>query len=232
MKNMLRVREIFLTLQGEGRHSGSRAVFVRLAGCNLWTGRDEDRNKGKGACSKWCDTDFFRGDWLSVDDVLEQMALAWGGVPDPRCVITGGEPLLQLMGTSPHPLLARLASKGWHVAVETNGTRPVPPRKFDWVCVAPKMGATLSSDALRAANEIKVVLPGAIDRDWTEDELLAIQAQVPRDTLLYVQPLDAAGVDARSLMVNVDPVGRCLQWVHAHPEWRLSLQTHKLLGLP
>jgi len=235
------IKEIFDSLQGEGARAGTRAIFVRFAGCNQWSGRAEDRNIGPGACARWCDTNFQGGDRLTADALLARMDDAWPrGVPR-WCVVTGGEPLLQLDAA----LVDALRDDGWKVAVETNGSI-APPQpvlaRLNWVTVSPKHGSLF---ALRDGNELKVVLPGAVPGEpgWTDDELLALEA---RGTFYYryVQPQDPVDPETvegsylhrkmpmSSAQVQWEAnVARCIAFVRAHAGWRLSLQSHKFVGL-
>ena len=207
-----RVKELFYTLQGEGRHAGRAAVFCRFAGCNLWSGREEDRATAR---CRFCDTDFVGTDgpgggrFATPGDLAAAVAGAWPGDAGgtPFVVFTGGEPLLQL----DEPLIAATHAAGFEVAVETNGTRPAPPG-IDWVCVSPKAGAEL---ALRSGDELKLVFP----QPGAEPERFAGLAF----GYFYLQPMDGPDA-ARNTRLAVD---YCL----AHPQWRVSLQTHKLLGI-
>ncbi|HXE57276.1 MAG TPA: 7-carboxy-7-deazaguanine synthase [Gemmatimonadales bacterium] len=210
-----RVKEIFYTLQGEGARAGRPAVFCRFAGCNLWTGREEDRAR---AVCRFCDTDFVGtdgpggGKYATAEALAEAVAAAWPAGAHPRArryvVCTGGEPLLQLDA----PLVAALHAAGFEVAVETNGSRPAPPG-LDWICVSPKAGADL---VLTAGDELKLVFP----QPGAEPE----RFRDLRFTHLFLQPMDGPDRERNTALA----VRYCL----AHPEWRLSLQTHKLLGIP
>lgn len=232
--NTFAVKEVFLTLQGEGVNTGRRAVFVRFSGCNLWSGRDtpEDRSKGRGACARWCDTDFFKGEAIGASELIARMESEWGGDSVHKfCVLTGGEPLLQLGDDAGVLFLVELTRRGWTVAVETNGTiSRRPDAQIDWMCVSPKRGLVLAEGILEGANEVKVVLPGGVgvDRDWLPQELEWIEAKAS-GAALWVQPLDydnpLQGVTREST------IRRCLDWVHSHPKWRLGTQVHKALGL-
>jgi 7-carboxy-7-deazaguanine synthase len=207
------VKEIFYTLQGEGAHTGRPAVFCRFAGCNLWTGRNEDR---EAAVCRFCDTDFVGSDgpgggrFASAEELAAAINEQWpkGQRARPFVVCTGGEPLLQM----DDDLVRALHKAGFAVAVETNGTRPAP-EGIDWVCVSPKAGAPL---AIRSGDELKVVFPQeGIDPANLED--LDFQH-------FYLQPMDGPERDASTRAA----VAYCL----ANPVWRLSLQTHKYLGIP
>ncbi len=205
------VKELFYTLQGEGMHAGRPAVFCRFAGCNLWTGREQDRAI---ATCRFCDTDFVGigpdgGRFASATELAEAVAHRWpsGGEGRPYVVCTGGEPLLQLDA----PAVAAFHQLGFEVAVETNGTQPAPPG-LDWICVSPKANAPL---VLTTGDELKLVYP----QDDAPPERFAALAF----RHFSLQPMDGAQTAA-----NTDAaVAYCL----AHPQWRLSLQTHKHLGL-
>jgi 7-carboxy-7-deazaguanine synthase (Cx14CxxC type) len=206
------VKECFLTLQGEGVQAGSRAVFLRFAGCNLWTGREQDR---AAAQCNFCDTDFVGtdgeggGKFQSADDLASRVEVLWGGDPDHRLVvITGGEPMLQL----DEALVEALHARGFRVAVETNGTLPAVAG-LDWICVSPKAGTDVVQ---RKGDELKLVWPQkGIDpaelESWDFDHFL-------------VQPMDCeAAQQAKEAAVRL---------AMERPRWRLSLQAHKVLGLP
>ncbi len=205
------VKEIFYTLQGEGMHAGRPAVFCRFAGCNLWTGREQDR---ASATCTFCDTDFVGvgpdgGRFASAEALADAVAARWPapGAGRPYVVCTGGEPLLQLDAAA----VDALHRAGFEVAVETNGTQPAPPG-IDWICVSPKANAALQ---LLRGDELKLVYP---------------QPEAPPERFaglafrhFSLQPMDGAHVEANTAAA----VAYCL----AHPQWRLSLQTHKVLGL-
>lgn len=207
------VKELFYTLQGEGAQTGRAAVFCRFAGCNLWTGREEERPT---AVCNFCDTDFVGTDgpgggrFASADALADAVLAAWprgaGGVPYVVC--TGGEPLLQLDA----PLVDALHHRGIAVAVETNGTQE-PPAGLDWICVSPKAEAPL---VLTAGNELKLVYPQPLAMP-ERFEALAFDH-------FYLQPMD--GPDREG---NTEAA---LRYCLAHPRWKMSLQTHKLLGIP
>ena len=205
------VKEIFYTLQGEGRNSGRAAVFCRFAGCNLWSGREEDR--AEAVCT-FCDTAFVGMDGLrggryaDADALAEVIAAAWEGGEGPRmAVLTGGEPLLQLDTA----LIGALHARGFEIAVETNGTIEPPPG-IDWLAVSPKaLPLTITR-----GDELKLVYPNPrIEPEEVED--LAFDH-------LLLQPLDGPDVAANTRAA----ADYCL----AHPRWRLTLQTHKAVGLP
>jgi 7-carboxy-7-deazaguanine synthase (Cx14CxxC type) len=212
------VKELFYTLQGEGAHTGRAAVFCRFTGCNLWTGREVDR---PSAVCQFCDTDFVGTDGpgggrLASAEALADAALrTWqqgaGAAGRPFIVCTGGEPLLQI----DEPLLAALHARGFEIAVETNGTQlpPAGRERLDWICVSPKAGSEL---VLRAGDELKLVYP----QPGAEPERFA---GLPFRHF-FLQPLDGPQRHAHTEAA----VRYCL----THPGWRLSLQTHKLLGIP
>jgi 7-carboxy-7-deazaguanine synthase len=207
------VKEIFLTLQGEGMQAGRRAVFLRFSGCNLWTGREQDRS---AADCTFCDTDFVgmdgeNGGRYEAEALAQRVAELWGapaGADGRLVVVTGGEPLLQLDAA----LIDALHGRGFEVALETNGTIPAPPG-LDWICVSPKAGTEVVQ---RSGNELKLVWPQsgmdpATLAAWSFDHFL-------------IQPMDCAARD-EALRASID-------LVMSDPRWKLSLQTHKLLGLP
>ena len=207
------VKEIFYTLQGEGANTGSPAVFLRFAGCNLWSGREEDR---ASAVCRFCDTDFVGTDgpgggrFAGADSLADAVLAVWpAGFESHRFVVcTGGEPLLQL----DEHLIDALHIRRFRVAVETNGTQPVP-HGVDWVCVSPKAGAPL---VVERGNELKLVYPQAGAEPEHYEAL-----DFPH---FFLQPMD--GPDrARNTELAV-------AYCRAHPRWRLSLQTHKLIGIP
>ncbi len=205
------VKEIFYTLQGEGFHAGRPAVFCRFSGCNLWTGREEDR--ATAVCT-FCDTDFVGvgpdgGKFATAEALADAVAARWpaGAGGTPFVVCTGGEPLLQLDA----PAIAALHARGFEVAVETNGTQPIP-EGLDWVCVSPKAGAAM---AVTGGDELKLVFP----QDVAPPERFA---GLPFRHF-FLQPMDGPAVEA----ATTGAVAYCL----AHPQWRLSFQTHKALGI-
>jgi 7-carboxy-7-deazaguanine synthase len=209
------VKEIFYSLQGEGANTGRPAVFCRFAGCNLWSGREEDRAT---AICRFCDTDFVGtngsggGRFASASALAQAVAAMWPTQPSPRShrfvICTGGEPLLQL----DENLLAAFHDRGFEVAIETNGTR-LPPPGIDWICVSPKARAPL---VLRSGDELKLIFPQA-GAEPERFEHLDFHN-------FFLQPLDDP---ARAWNTQL-AVRYCLE----HPQWRLSLQTHKLLGIP
>jgi Organic radical activating enzymes len=207
---MYTVKEIFYTLQGEGANAGRPAVFCRFSGCNLWTGRESDRAT---AVCDFCDTDFVGvgpdgGKFAMADDLAGAVAAKWPKADGRRLVVcTGGEPLLQLDAAAVDALHAR----GFEVAVETNGTQ-TPPPGLDWICVSPKARADL---VLRGGNELKLVFPQP-GMDPSQFESMAFDE-------FFLQPMDGPDQAANTRAA----LGYCL----AHPRWRLSIQTHKLLGI-
>ena len=207
------IKEIFYTLQGEGAHAGRPAVFCRFAGCNLWSGREEDRAT---AVCRFCDTDFVGTDGIGGGKFAAPADLAavidglWpAAYPASKFVVfTGGEPLLQLDGD----LIDAIHACGFTIAIETNGTLPVPAG-VDWICVSPKAGAALT---VRTGNELKVVVP-QIGQDITQYESLAFDH-------FFVQPMDSPAQETNTrLAIDV---------CRNNPKWKLSLQTHKLLHIP
>jgi 7-carboxy-7-deazaguanine synthase len=208
-----KVKEIFYTLQGEGAHAGRAAVFCRFTSCNLWTGREADRER---AICKFCDTDFVGidgqggGRFADADALAEAVASKWpmNGGGRPMVVCTGGEPLLQLDVEAIDAFHAR----DFYVAVETNGT-VAPPPGIDWLCVSPKVGSKL---VVEKGQELKFVVPqGGVDP--TAFEHLEFES-------FRVQPMDGPDTAANTDLA----VKFCLD----HPRWQLSLQTHKFLGIP
>jgi 7-carboxy-7-deazaguanine synthase len=205
------VKEIFMTLQGEGAQAGRAAVFCRFAGCNLWSGREQDRQSAK---CRFCDTDFvgtdgtLGGRYASAEALADAISGQWSGRDlDRFTVLTGGEPLLQLDTA----LIAALHARGFAIAVETNGTL-APPDGLDWICVSPKAGAEL---VIRAGDELKLVYPqdGAAPDDFADLSF----------TRFSLQPMD--GPEIR------ENTARTIDYCLRHPKWRLSLQTHKTLGI-
>ena len=205
------VKEIFLTLQGEGAHAGRASVFCRFAGCNLWSGREADRH---AAICKFCDTDFvgtdgtLGGRYASAADLADTIAAQWRATVDNRYVVlTGGEPLLQVDAD----LVDALHARGFEIGVETNGTI-APPEGLDWICVSPKGGSEL---VLRHGHELKLVYPQALAAPETF-EGLAFER-------FSLQPMDGPEVAQNT--------ARAIDYCLHHPQWRLSLQTHKTLGI-
>ncbi len=209
------VKEIYYTLQGEGAQTGRPAVFLRFAGCNLWSGREEDRSE---AVCKFCDTDFFGtdgpggGKFATAADLADAVANTWpraaSVISKPFVVCTGGEPLLQL----DQPLIGAMHQRGFEVAIETNGTLPAPPG-IDWICVSPKAQARLVQIT---GHELKLVYPQS-GLDPASFEGLGFAD-------FSLQPMDGPEPEENTELA--------IQYCLAHPRWRLSLQTHKLLGIP
>ena len=209
------VKEIFYTLQGEGANSGRAAVFCRFAGCNLWSGREQDR---ANAVCRFCDTDFRGtdgeggGKYRTAAELADKIAETWphcaGNATRPLVVCTGGEPLLQL----DECLVAAFHEHGFRVAVETNGTRRTPPG-LDWVCVSPKADTDL---AIRSGDELKLVYP---QREAPPEHFEGLDF-----THYFLQPMDGPAL--------VENTRRCVAYCKAHPQWQLSLQIHKVLGIP
>ena len=205
------VKEIFLTLQGEGAHAGRAAVFCRFSGCNLWSGREQDR---ASATCQFCDTDFvgtdgtLGGRYATADQLAEIIAGQWTGDNTNRYVVlTGGEPLLQVDDA----LVDALHARGFEIGVETNGT-VAPPQGLDWICVSPKAGADL---VVREGHELKLIYP----QEAAAPEAFAGLA-FERFSL---QPMDGPDV--------IENTARAIEYCLAHPQWRLSVQTHKSLGI-
>jgi 7-carboxy-7-deazaguanine synthase (Cx14CxxC type) len=205
------VKEIFLTLQGEGSHVGRPAVFCRFAGCNLWSGREQDRHR---AVCHFCDTDFVGTDgtkggrYRTARDLAVAIEAEWAaGERNRFCVLTGGEPLLQV----DDDLVFELHERGFEIAIETNGTL-VPPSGIDWICVSPKSTSDL---AILKGNELKLVYPQA---DAPPEKF----AQLSFENFL-LQPMDGPDV-----AVNTQ---RAIRYCLDNPQWRLSVQTHKHIGI-
>ena len=244
------IKDVFLTLQGEGLRAGAKSVFVRMTGCNLWSGNPAHRASGAGPCAQWCDTDFFKGEMIELAALRERMESLWPGASPRWCVITGGEPALQVDDA----LVTALHANGWRIAVETNGTIVNPALSAcDHICVSPKRGTAWRT--LGIAHEIKVILPGAADRSqgWTDAELEEIEQlalAAPERPALFVQPQDPileGIVLEQSLLKHTvdlgfqrdalerayrDNLDRCTQWVLHHDRWRLSAQVHKYVRIP
>jgi 7-carboxy-7-deazaguanine synthase len=208
------VKEIFLTLQGEGVHAGRRAVFLRFAGCNLWTGREEDRTT---AICQFCDTDFVgmdgenggRFDALALADKVAQI---WGpGSSHRYVVITGGEPMLQVDDA----IVDALHAQGFTIAIESNGTLPTHPG-IDWICISPKAGSEVVQ---QSGDELKLV--------WPQPGSVSDAMESWNFTNHLIQPLDSGDES-----LNRANVQSATSFVNANPKWRLSLQNHKILGLP
>lgn len=205
------VKEIFKTLQGEGAHTGRAAVFCRFAGCNLWSGREQDR---ASAQCRFCDTDFVGvdgtggGRFADPETLAKAIEAEWGGSGERRYVVlTGGEPLLQVDG----PLVDALHALGFEIGVETNGTQPAP-EGLDWICVSPKAGTDL---VLTSGNELKLVYP--------QDNALPSQYENLAFDHFYLQPMDCEEA--------ADHTEKAINYCMNNPRWRLSLQTHKTVGI-
>jgi 7-carboxy-7-deazaguanine synthase len=205
------VKEIFYTLQGEGAHAGRPAVFCRFSGCNLWSGREVDR---ENAVCRFCDTDFVGidgtagGRYQDAASLVDRIAGFWPGGGSPFVVCTGGEPLLQLDAA----LVEALHARGFEIAVETNGTIAHPPAGIDWICVSPKEGAPLR---LVQGHELKLVVP---QNGFDLEQLEVLQFE-----RFSLQPMDGPHLAENTRRV----VEICME----RPKWRMSLQTHKFLGI-
>jgi 7-carboxy-7-deazaguanine synthase (Cx14CxxC type) len=204
------VKELFYTLQGEGMQAGRAAVFVRFAGCNLWSGREADR---AAAVCRFCDTDFVGTDGPGggrFDDapaLARAAARAFRGPDRPFAVLTGGEPLLQV----DEALTAALHAEGFEIAVETNGTKPRPPG-LDWVCVSPKASAPL---VLTEGDELKLVYP--------QPEAPPERFEGLKFRHFLLQPMDGPH--------RTEATRACIDYCLTHPQWRLSVQMHKVVGI-
>lgn len=212
MQKTYKIKEIYYTLQGEGAQTGRPAVFCRFSGCNLWSGREEDRHK---AICQFCDTDFWgmdgeNGGRYDAAELADKIASLWpqSGEGKPLVVCTGGEPLLQLDA----PLIEAIHKVGFEVAIETNGTIEVP-EGVDWICMSPKANTEI---IVRKGHELKLVFPQA----GAEPELY----EDYDFEHFFLQPMDNAEQDAN--------IQKTLQYCLKHPKWRLSLQTHKMLQIP
>ena len=206
------VKEIYYTLQGEGFHTGRPAVFIRFSGCNLWTGHEKDRS---GAICDWCDTDFvgtngINGGKFSIKEIINIINSLWKDnvLTKPYVVCTGGEPLLQM----DEALIKAIHEEGFEIGLETNGTM-IPPDGIDWICVSPKANADL---ILKNGNELKVVYPQCGMNPRVHEKL--------KFDHFFIQPMD--GINQK------ENIKRSEKFVLDHPKWKLSLQTHKILGIP
>ena len=209
---MYKIKEIFLTKQGEGYHTGRKSVFIRFSGCNLWSGMEKDRDK---AICNWCDTDFvgtngLNGGKYSIDQIAK---LVWDLWPTnileaPYIVCTGGEPLLQL----DQFFVDEMHRNGFEIAIETNGTC-IPPNKIDWICVSPKNNTDL---VLKTGDELKFVYP--------QSNFSPQQFEKFNFDHFFIQPMDGTHYDRNEKMSK--------EFIKKNPHWKLSLQTHKLLGFP
>ena len=206
------VKEIFYTLQGEGAQAGRAAVFCRFAGCNLWSGREQDR---EAAVCSFCDTDFVGvdgeggGKFATAEELAAAIASCWpaGRPGKPYVVCTGGEPLLQLDTA----LINALHAQGFEIAVETNGTQPAPPG-LDWICVSPKAGSEL---VLTRGHELKLVYPQLLARPERFEQL--------EFQHFFLQPMDS--------VLKTQHTREVVAYCMAHPQWRLSVQMHKVIGI-
>ena len=209
---MYKVKEIFLTRQGEGYHTGRKSVFVRFSGCNLWSGLEKDRNK---AICNWCDTDFIgtnglNGGNYSLNDIVKTVCELW---PEninkkPFVVCTGGEPLLQL----DQFFVDEIHKNGFEIAIETNGTC-LPPDKIDWICVSPKKNTDL---ILKNGDELKFVYP-QLGFEPQQFEKFSFNH-------FFIQPMDGNNYNKNEKLSK--------EFIKKNPRWKLSLQTHKILGFP
>jgi 7-carboxy-7-deazaguanine synthase (Cx14CxxC type) len=197
------VNEVFLTIQGEGAHTGRTAVFCRFSRCNLWTGREQDRHK---AICKFCDTDFASYTGMSLEALVAAIEACWPGADAPMVVFTGGEPAIQL----DEQLLDALHEVGYYIAIETNGTITLP-RGIDWICVSPKADTKLR---VYSGDELKLVYP---------------QPEAPPERFadmlfgrFWLSPMDGPNLAQNT--------AAALDYVLAHPQWRLNIQTHKVIG--
>ena len=209
---MYKIKEIFLTKQGEGYHTGRKSVFIRFSGCNLWSGMEKDRDK---AICNWCDTDFVGTDGLnggkySTDQIAKLVGDLWPAniLEAPYIVCTGGEPLLQL----DQFFVDEMHRNGFEIAIETNGTC-IPPNKIDWICVSPKNNADL---VLKTGDELKFVYP--------QSNFSPQQFEKFNFNHFFIQPMDGTHYDRNEKMSK--------EFIKKNPYWKLSLQTHKLLGFP
>ena len=210
---MYKIKEIYYTLQGEGAHTGRPAVFCRFSGCNLWSGREEDRSK---AICQFCDTDFWgmdgaHGGKYSAEALADKVASCWSGNSEkgkPYVVCTGGEPLLQL----DEAMVKAFHKNNFEVAIETNGTIEIP-KGVDWVCVSPKANADL---VVTKGSELKLVFP--------QPEAMPDQFEDLDFEHFFLQPMDGKYTQRNTKL--------CIEYCLQHPQWRLSLQTHKLLNIP
>ena len=209
---MYRIKEIYFTLQGEGFHTGRPSIFIRFSGCNLWSGLEKDR---KSAICNWCDTDFVgtdgtNGGRYSSNEIKNIIVNLWpeNESSKPYVVCTGGEPLLQIDKN----LIKVIQNAGFEIGLETNGTI-IPPDGINWICVSPKANTDI---VLKNGNELKVVYPQCGMNPRIHEKL--------KFDHFYIQPMD--GIDQK------DNIRRSEKFVLDHPKWKLSLQTHKILGIP
>jgi len=209
---MYKIKEIFLTKQGEGYHTGRKSVFIRFSGCNLWSGMEKDRDK---AICNWCDTDFvgtngLNGGKYSIDQIAKLVWDLWPAniLEAPYIVCTGGEPLLQL----DQFFVDEMHRNGFEIAIETNGTC-IPPNKIDWICVSPKNNTDL---VLKTGDELKFVYP--------QSNFSPQQFEKFNFNHFFIQPMDGTHYERNEKMSK--------EFIKKNPHWKLSLQTHKLLGFP
>lgn len=209
---MYKIKEIFLTKQGEGYHTGRKSVFIRFSGCNLWSGLEKDRHK---AICNWCDTDFIGTDGInggnySLNEVIKIVCELWPINNDekPFVVCTGGEPLLQL----DQFFVDEIHKNGFEIAIETNGTC-LPPDKIDWICVSPKNNTNL---IIKNGDELKFVYP--------QSNFEPQQFENFNFNHFFIQPMDGINYDKNIKMSK--------KFIEKNPKWKLSLQTHKILGFP
>ena len=209
---MYKVKEIFLTKQGEGYHTGRKSVFIRFSGCNLWSGLEKDRHK---AICNWCDTDFIGTDGInggnySLNEVIKIVCELWPINNDekPFVVCTGGEPLLQL----DQFFVDEIHKNGFEIAIETNGTC-LPPDKIDWICVSPKNNTNL---IIKNGDELKFVYP--------QSNFEPQQFENFNFNHFFIQPMDGINYNKNIKMSK--------KFIEKNPKWKLSLQTHKILGFP
>ena len=209
---MYKIKEIFLTKQGEGYHTGRKSVFIRFSGCNLWSGIEKDRDK---AICNWCDTDFVGTDGLnggkySVEQIVQLVRDLWPAniLDTPFIVCTGGEPLLQL----DQFFVDEMHRNGFEIAIETNGTC-IPPNKIDWICVSPNNNTDL---VLKTGDELKFVYP--------QSNFSPQQFEKFNFNHFFIQPMDGAHYNKNQKMSK--------EFIKKNPRWKLSLQTHKILGFP
>lgn len=212
---MYSVKEMFYTLQGEGAHAGRPAVFCRFTGCNLWSGREQDR---ANAICNFCDTDFIgtngqNGGKFATAEALANRIKSFWTTPEgtPYVVFTGGEPALQL----DEPLVTAMHAVGFEIAVETNGTKPLP-QNIDWICVSPKSTAEV---IIQQGNELKLVYPQI---DAMPEKFSALDFEH-----FYLQPMDDLIDKPKQKNNTQEAIAYCMR----HPQWKLSLQTHKIIGI-
>lgn len=215
------IKEIFRTLQGEGFHAGRLAVFVRFTGCNVWSGREQDRQLAseKGVCALWCDTDFRgtngeQGGKYTADELVEVIKATWSSPGHPFVVVTGGEPTLQW----DEELCAAFQDANFFTAMETNGSANLEHCRPDWVTLSPKPPMPVVVHQFIVVDEVKVVYP--------------VQGLDPEECFRYSSRHYLQPVDAGDVALNASFVGDCIAYIEHHPKWQLSLQTHKIIGVP